>query len=199
MAKPKRVKGHFVAGDPALKEQALAQARNPSGVFVPKKSNPKRRLIESELSLLAAKHGRLLKAEHVEEYASDPSSAMHGQFTWDDSVAGRKYRLIEARQLMTAYRIYNENRDIEVRALTSLEIDRHNGGGYRFMEDVLADPVLREHLLTTALHELESIERRYQHLQELEQVWGAVDEVQGILDAGKTLDSDNSDNQQPTS
>ncbi len=161
---------------------------------LPRKANAKTRAWEGELSLLVKKHGGVITPQQVVEQAEDPASALHPYFTWDDDEAAQRYRVIQARQLITAVRITTEDRSIEVRALTSLDIDRAKGGGYRFLEDVMASPALREHLLATALRELKSVEGRYQHLSEFNKVWGAIEEAgEQVSDSGKTPDSDNSE------
>ncbi len=194
MAEPKRDKGGHFMPSKATEAKEIVQQRSAGGQFVPKKVTAKRRAVETELSLLVRKHNGIITAEHVLAQAEREDSALHDQFDWDDSVAGHKYRLIQARQLITAVRITTEDRTVEVRALTSLDIDRAKGGGYRFLEDVMASPALREHLLQTALRELQSVESRYQHLTEFSEIWGAIEEAsERASNDGKTLDSDKSE------
>ncbi len=152
--------------------------------------NPRdrRKAMETELNLLLKKHKGLLTAEHVLEQAEDPTSALHGFFTWDEADAARKWRLIEARQLIASIRTAQEGRTGKVRNLVSLNQDRYNGGGYRLLDDVMNTPSLRQHLLETALAELNSIERKYQHLKELDLVWGAVDSLESEIADGKPKD-----------
>lgn len=64
-----------------------------------------------------------------------------------------------------------------MRSLVSLNVDRTHGGGYRSLEAVMASTELRQHLLETALAELNSIQRKYRDLQELQSVWGEVDTI----------------------
>lgn len=156
------------------------------------KRGDKTKQVESHLAMIAAKNDGIINPHEVIKYATDPTSVLHGFFTWDDSEAADKYRLIEARQLITSVKVYRENKEVRVRALTSLNVDRHNGGGYRFLDRVMESPVLRQHLLETAFAELESVQRKYQTLQELEIVWGAVEEVREEVLPDKTLDADNS-------
>src|SRR5580765_883545 len=80
--------------------------------------------VEQEFKGLMAQSQDRLLAENVVEAAKEPTSRLHGFFTWDDSVAAKKYRLHEARQLIKTYELYIEDRDIRVRAFTSLPTDR---------------------------------------------------------------------------
>lgn len=133
--------------------------------------------IEEEFQKLMATNGRLF-AEHIVETARDPKNPLHRMFTWDNNEAARKWRLKEARNLITSYEIYNETLNIKVRALSSLEADRLRGGGYRWTMEAMAVPTLREELLRTAFSELERFKGRYQQLEELAKVFEAIDEAE---------------------
>lgn len=146
----------------------------------------RRRLMEAELGLLLKHNDGVLTPDKVVEQAAKPQSALHDFFTWDDDEAAHKWRLVEARQLITSIKIYQEDREVRIRGLVSLNVDRRAGGGYRMLNEVMSRPDLRHHLLETALAELKSIERKYQHLQELEAVWGAVEEVQTDIATDKS-------------
>lgn len=117
----------------------------------------------------------------VVEFARSPNTALHKFFTWDDSEAAKKYRLIQAQQLIVRYRISivtPEEKVISVRNFVSLSSDRvAGGGGYRKLSDVLADDALRSQLLKDALADLTALRRKYQTLKELSGVWDAVDAI----------------------
>jgi len=157
----------------------------------------KTKAVESHLAMIAAKNGGVISPHEVVKYAEDPTSVLHGFFTWDDSEAAEKYRLVEARQLITSIKIYREDKEVRVRALTSLNVDRRGGGGYRFMDRVMESPTLRQHLLETAFAELESVQRKYDSISELDRVWGTVEEVREATLSDKTHDA-NQDGQKAT-
>jgi len=121
-----------------------------------------------------------LNAEDVVEAARDPNSPLHQYFTWSDSEAAERWRMQEAQNLIRSFSIYNEELKIRVRALTSLEDDREEGGGYRWTIDVLQRPDLREQYLISALKDLEAVRKRYAHVQELVALWQAIDEAQAL-------------------
>lgn len=154
--------------------------------------NPRdrRKAMETELNLLMKKHGGVLTAADVVVQAEDPTSALHAFFTWDDDEAAHKYRLIEARQLITSIRIIQEGQKGKIRSLVSLNVDRVKGGGYRALDEVLAQPALRQHLLETALSEFSALERKYKHLQELESIWIDVAGVKGEIASGRPKDGE---------
>lgn len=47
-----------------------------------------------------------LDAETILAEATDPSSPLHGRFTWDDNDAAHRFRLWQARALMARYKRY---------------------------------------------------------------------------------------------
>ncbi len=151
----------------------------------------KRSNVDAELNLLYAHHGDKMTVETAVEWAeANPGSALFNQLTHDADDALHKVHVMEMRQIMTTWKVYRADVGREVRVLTSLNIDRASGGGYRKLEQVMQNPDLRAHLIHTVLAELEAMQRRYEHIQELEPIWGAADEVQGSLDAGKSPDGD---------
>lgn len=133
-----------------------------------------------ELAQLAAEHGRLTPAL-VLDRGSDPSSALHPMFTWDDTEAARLRRLDEARAIIVQVRVsitpQPDAAPIRVRAYASLGSDRAQGGGYRPIEVVLRDADARGELLRTALGELNALRRKYAHLDELARLFAALDDV----------------------
>lgn len=55
--------------------------------------------VKAELARLSAKHGGL-RPSKVVEAARPETSPLHSEFEWDDSKAGREYRLEQARRLI---------------------------------------------------------------------------------------------------
>lgn len=166
-------------------EKELAKTQEGAYPYNPR---DRRKAMESELNLLLKKHGGILTPEDVLAQAEDPTSALHGYFTWNEQDAAHKWRLIEARQLITSIRMLQEGDTGKTRSLVSLNVDRYNhqGGGYRSLNDVMADPNLRQHLLETALSELNAIERKYRHIQELDTIWGDLGTIRGEIADGKS-------------
>jgi hypothetical protein len=117
----------------------------------------------------------LLRPEAIVAAARDPQHILHHCFTWDDEAAADSWRIEEARMLIRSYRIDIPELKIKVRALTSLEVDRANGG-FRWVRDVLERPDLREEMIRTAWIELDRIRRKYVNLEELNDIWALVDQ-----------------------
>lgn len=132
------------------------------------KEPTKRAVVEHELSVLEQKHGHVTP-EVVVQAAFSVKSPLHAYFEWDDSVAGTKYRLEQARQLIMTVRVVSEMKDkkTSVRALVPL-YDRSR----RFFsrEAVLTDTDEREVQLARARGELRAWVRRWIDLPELEKI-----------------------------
>lgn len=132
--------------------------------------------IEDEFkSLMSQSPNGLLMPGDVVESAKDTDSPLHNYFTWDDSEAAKKWRIEEAKTLIRSYSVYNEELNINIRALTSLDIDRSDTGGYRWTMEIVERPDLRQQLIDTALKELNAVRDKYSHIQELASVWEVID------------------------
>jgi hypothetical protein len=119
------------------------------------------------------------------EEAADPASPLHDHFQWDDTIAGRQWRLQQARQLIrvTVEAIQYQQAAYHVRVFTSLTPDRViEGGGYRVTALVMDTEALRQQLLADALMELSRFQRKYRSLMELIKVFDAIRQVREDLD-----------------
>ncbi len=140
----------------------------------------KKELIQQELEEVRQASGGVLKADAVIEYASDPETALHSQFTWDDSTAAHNYRLWQARMLIRVVVKEAPAEDVApMRVYVSMLEDRYGetGGGYRSTEEVMTDKDLREQLLQQATLEFERWRDKYEHIHELAEVFAAMDKV----------------------
>lgn len=136
--------------------------------------------IAKELDRIRRKGAGIVTAEAVVEYARDPKTALHSQFTWDDTEAARRWRLEQAgRIIRLQVRVVSED-VAPMRALVSLSSDRKAGGGYREIAAVLNDPEMAKELLSDALSEFNSMRRKYGKLKQLAGVWAAVDQVKSV-------------------
>jgi len=62
-------------------------------------------VIAQALQALSDQNGGRLSAEIVVEAASFPDSPIHGLFTWNDEIAGQRWRLEQARELIRSVRV----------------------------------------------------------------------------------------------
>jgi len=133
-----------------------------------------RKVIET-LKGISYKNNGLLLPEIVVDEARPNSSPLHNYFTWDDSEAAEKYRLVEARELIAVCVEYlGEENKTEERVFCSLSSDRAKKGGYRVLVDVLKNVSKRQQLLDDALFEMNIFRKRFQRVRELVRVFSAM-------------------------
>lgn len=127
--------------------------------------------IREELEALTDKD-RILRADRVVVWASkNRNSAIAGKLEWNNSKAAHEFRLIQVRHLIEIHLFHQP----EEPQYISLRTDRSEpGGGYRRMEDVLADRDLTEMMMQDALKELNNIQHKYGRLEALAGIWSAV-------------------------
>lgn len=131
-----------------------------------------------ELQRIAAANGDLLLPEKVVEAARDKESPLHDRFDWEDSEAAHKWRLHQARNLInvTVQYLPGVKTNAPTKVFVSLHADRKEGG-YRTLVNVLGDKDQRALLIADAIKELESFQKKYTELQELANVFEAIEQV----------------------
>lgn len=126
--------------------------------------------IEKELRALHSRDG-VLTCEAVVREARAENSPLHGYFTWDDSRAAERYRLIEAGRLIATVRIeYRQKKAAQVVYTPAFIPTGTNSEGkrqYYPVEEVTKNDFLREKALADARSEMESTRARYSHLVDL--------------------------------
>lgn len=131
-----------------------------------------------ELEIVRQKHNGFLRPQDVVEYARNKKTRLHGYFEWDDTEAAKRYRLAQATALIKVSVIVEPSRNEKVRAYVSLSTDRHKGGGYRSIVEVMNDDALKEVLLQDAYRDLQHFNSKFEKLREcaeLSNVFQAID------------------------
>ena len=132
------------------------------------------------LKEIAKRDGGLLRPAAVVDAARDEKSPLHGAFEWDDTEAAQKYRLLQAQSLIRSFKVEIERNGqthtvpVFVGVSTDRTGDKANNP-YRMLEQVVKNPDLMAIAVQDALDQLEALRKRYAHLQELADVWAAVD------------------------
>jgi hypothetical protein len=146
------------------------------------------------LQQIAALNGGVLNPRMVIEAARDEGSVLHDHFEWDDTTAAEGFRLVQAGMLIrrVRLRIVTDDRDsrtvnIQVsRAFESLPSMRRRDGGYLALQTIVDDPVKKRELLDQVLTDLEALRRKYAYLEELSDVWEAIE----IVKASKAIEGE---------
>lgn len=136
----------------------------------------------AELERIRKVHGSLTAA-NVLERASAEDSALHNQFDWDDSYAGNQWRLEQARRLIRSIEVirlespHKPYKKYSVVSLPAVANETTPRKVYQSTEEALQDPVMRDEILGNAIRDAISFRRKYAALQELSQVFAAVDDL----------------------
>jgi len=130
--------------------------------------------LRSELTGLYQKHGELTPQVVVDE-ARAVDAPLHHRFEWDDTVAGEKYRLVQAAQLIRAVRIEYKTADSGERKFVRAFASLHDSGeperqGYAPTEEIVQNDLSRKILLRNLEREIATLKRRYGHLAEFAEI-----------------------------
>lgn len=143
------------------------------------RTNPE---IVEALKELHEKKGILHPKDVVEE-ARKESSPLHSQFEWDDTEAAEKYRVWQARELITTVyvKVESNGKPRNQQVFVSLSSDREKGGGYRALVDVLSTKAGRNQLIRDALSDMQHFTQRYETMRELAQVRNEMNKATKVL------------------
>lgn len=110
-----------------------------------------------------------LSAPLVVDEARDPNSPLHSRFEWDDTVAGDRYREVQARELIRSVRIvYREAKGKRPEGSTRAfqHIRRDDASTYVPSDEVARDPILTQIVLMDMRREWKTLQARYAHFEE---------------------------------
>lgn len=137
-------------------------------------------VIGSYLEKLRKVHkGELLPSDLVAD-AKKSNSPLHPCFEWDDSIAGERFRLQQARGLIRSvvavYRpVETEPKTISVRAYT--HISEKGQPHYRATDQAMSQKITRIMIVKTAWDELQQWRRRYRDLKEFAALFEEIDQL----------------------
>ena len=111
--------------------------------------------------------------------ARDENAVLHPCFEWDDSKAAEAYRLNQAGMMIRALVVTIEKTETPTptRAYVNVSSMDEKQGRFISVQAALSDEELRTAVLTRAVMELSQFRRKYEDLQELADVFKAVDKV----------------------
>ena len=132
--------------------------------------------VGKEFERIEKEHGEIT-SELVLKDAEPENSPMHGLFEWDDAVAGHKYRLQQATQIIIslAKEVEEDPKPKPVRAYYNVSNERK--GSFVNVKTAFENPDTRDIILKRALRELESFKEKYQNLSELAGVFKQIDKL----------------------
>ena len=115
-----------------------------------------------------------LTAHNMVEINRPEEAPLHPVFEWDDSVAGEKWREHQARHVINAIIVVNDEtpKTSPVRAYYHIERGEPQ---YHRIDVILSDEEQTEKLLRQAKNELEAFRDKYHTLERLAPVFEAID------------------------
>ena len=109
----------------------------------------KKQRIHDRLHKLAT--NGLLTPDQVVRDAAKKTSPLHGEFEWDDAVAGHKYRIEQARTLIAGHKVFIERHSFTIEAPAYVRDPSAPSGtqGYRSTASLKTDRDLARDALVT--------------------------------------------------
>ena len=131
-----------------------------------------------ELSRIRDLHGEGFTPQAVVDEARPAYAVLHDVFEWTDALAAERYRVVQARQLIRSVSIVQEelsNRE-PIRAFVSVSAVAEEGPArmYTTIGYALSQPSMRSEMLDDASRAMQSFERKYQAIIDLERTMDAV-------------------------
>lgn len=112
--------------------------------------------------------------ENIVEYAKQENTELHKCFEWNDSVAGHKYRILQAGSIVRNLVVVKE----ETEEKTPIRFFYNTGDGskeYKPVKMILRNEDEYQALLKRAMEELHSFKKKYSNLSELEEILALID------------------------
>lgn len=121
-------------------------------------------------------------ANDVLKAATPKSSPIHDMFEWDDTVAARRWRTMQARWLISSITVVID--EVETRAYVSpvtMSIDGEVTRGYLSVKTAMRSSEVWGQVLERAVRELEFFQLKYQHLKELRGIFKEAEKLKERL------------------
>lgn len=127
----------------------------------------------NELRRIKDEHDGLLTPHDVVEAARNKNSSLHSWFDWNDGLAAEKWRLWQARQLITLQITRIENEPVR----TYIHVKTVDREGYRAITEVMVKPKLRKAAIEEAEQEFRTFEQKYKRLSELAPIFETAHQI----------------------
>lgn len=112
--------------------------------------------------------------EEILQKAENPDSELHKCFEWDDAIAGHKYRLSQARQIMCNLVFVTDDEEDKPRVFYQITTEKSE---YHPTKLIMQKPDEYALLLKKAKDELQAFKNKYKTLKELHKIFEAIDEL----------------------
>jgi len=131
-----------------------------------------------ELERISNENDGNLTPRSVVEESKPEEAPLHPCFEWDDERAAELHRDEQARNVIRSVHVTIEDSGNTEPQISYINVEVENvGSSYLPADRVMQDPDLRKQALNDALILLRGVQRRYQNLEELRDVFAAIDSV----------------------
>ena len=148
---------------------------------------------KSELERLEQKYNGFLSTPDIVREATDSQNPLHDWFDWSDAEAGEKWRLHQARMLISSVRVkvMFEKGPKEYRRYVNVTLDRHNGSKpqrfYVNTKTAINTENLKQQILQRAMKEADYWQRCYEDYLELQDIFVGIEKTKKKLIKKKLL------------
>lgn len=120
-----------------------------------------------------------LTAENILEKARNKSSSLHNLFEWNDSEAGERWRLHQARMLINEVKVIIEEKEVFAFENVQVKIIGDNQTEtkreYKPIVEILSDVDYRKQVIQTALDNITYWKDKYSEYSELKPIFVSID------------------------
>lgn len=130
-----------------------------------------------EFEKIEKKYGKVT-SELLLQNAEPTESPLHDLFEWDDAVAGHKFRLSQATNIIInlAVEVEKEQKPKKIRAYYNVS-DTEKKGRFINAETAFSNPDTKEIILKRAYREMQSFMQKYENLTEFAPVFTAIESI----------------------
>lgn len=122
--------------------------------------------LRSELLAVRRQYG-MLTPVNVVDAARSEDHPLHSRFEWDDAVAGERYRLDQARQLIRVVREKYTDRHGNAADVRSFHaVPREAGMAYEPLDEIVRDDITSKVLMASMEREWRQLRARYERFAE---------------------------------
>ncbi len=122
--------------------------------------------------------GQNVTPEMLVKKAKAKRSIIHDYFEWNDTAAAKRYRIIQARDLLQSIEVVIEHDNkgpVKVRAFCNVVEDDKRV--YTTVQRAKEDPELWNQVKEQALEEIKNWRRIYKHIKEFEVIFEAIEKI----------------------
>ncbi len=126
----------------------------------------------AELYRIASDNNGLLTSRELVKRSRAKRSLLHSAFEWDDDHAAELYREVQARKIIAGIVVVRGDEVLGPR-MVNVTI-KEVGRGYVPIDVAIEREDTREQMIAQAFRDLESWQRRYEHLSEFDEIFRAI-------------------------